>query len=350
MAINLAEKYSKVIDDRFTHESFIQGNVSTDYEWDGVRAINIYSPQTVSLNNYDRTASGNRYGTPTEIQDSVQRMELTQDKSFSAVVDAGNNSDQQHVKTGAKMMKMEIDEVVVPFCDEYALSKWVNEAGTRKSESSAPTSSTIVGMIFDGAKAMDNALVPQANRILYLPATYYNLVRLSTEFQGVDVLADRALTRGVVGMIADMKVVKVPDSYMDDAYFLATYKNAVLAPKKLQSSKIHIDPPGIGGTLLEGRYYFDAFVRASKAAGVYACVPSAKAVAAPVATISSHSATITAVTGITFYYTLDGTDPRYSKSAQVYSAAVTTTAGTAFKCAGKNAAGAWGPVTTEVDS
>ena len=31
MAINLAEKYSKVIDDRFTHESFIQGNVSNDY-------------------------------------------------------------------------------------------------------------------------------------------------------------------------------------------------------------------------------------------------------------------------------------------------------------------------------
>ena len=350
MAINLAEKYSKVIDARFTHESFIQGNVSNDYEWDGVRAINIYTPQSVALNDYNRAASGNRYGTPTEIQDSVQRMELTQDKSFSLTVDAGNNSDQEHVKTGAKMMKMEIAEQVVPYCDAYALGKWVNLAGTRKSEASAPTKSTIVEMIFDAATAMDNGLVPQDNRILYLPATYYNMVRLSSEFVGVDALGEKVLTKGVVGLIADMKCVKVPDKYMADAYFLATYKNAVLAPKKINDAKIHIDPPGINGTLLEGRYYFDAFVRAAKAMGVYACIPAAKAVAAPVVAIASHAATVTAVTGVTFYYTLDGTDPRYSKSAKVYSAAVTTVAGQTIKVAGQNAAGAWSPVTDKTDA
>ncbi|MFR5103276.1 MAG: FN3 associated domain-containing protein [Christensenellaceae bacterium] len=38
---------------------------------------------------------------------------------------------------------------------------------------------------------------------------------------------------------------------------------------------------------------------------------------------------------MTFYYTTDGTDPRYSKSAQVYSAEVTLAAGQTIKAYGK---------------
>ena len=333
--INLASKYSGKIAEKFTKNSFVAGNASTDYEFSGVKSITIYTPQTVGLNDYVRSGQ-NRYGTPVEMGDSIQELELSQDKGFSLTIDRGNNLDQMNTKGGAKMLKMQIKERVVPTMDKYALSKWSHLAGTIAPLSAAPTADTIVEKIFDGAKTLDNLLVPDDNRILYLPTTYYNLLRLSKQFLAVDNLAEKALSKGYVGMVADMKVIKIPDSYIpENAYFLITYKGSVLMPNKIKKAKLTSDPPGIDGDLLEGRNYYDAFVLSAKAGGVYLAADSAYVVASPAISIASHSATITAVSGVTFKYTVDGSDPRYSKTAQTYSGAVTTTAGTVFKAFGQ---------------
>ena len=46
-------------------------------------------------------------------------------------------------------------------------------------------------------------------------------------------------------------------------------KNAVTSPVKLSEYKIHDNPPGINGWLVEGRVYYDAFVLSNKEKGVY---------------------------------------------------------------------------------
>ena len=43
---------------------------------------------------------------------------------------------------------------------------------------------------------------------------------------------------------------------------------ASVSPVKLAEYKTHIDPPGINGTLVEGRIYYDAFVLTNKANGI----------------------------------------------------------------------------------
>ena len=345
MAINLAEKYSGQIADKFTHESFVQGNVYTGYEFAGAKTVNIYTPITVALNDSDRTASGNRFGIVQEMQDSVQALELTQDKSFSLAIDKGNKEDQMGVKAGARMLNMEIKEQAVPLMDMWALNKFNLTAGKRAAIE-APTKDTVTEMIFNGAAALDNALVPTDNRVCYITSSVYNMLRLSKEFVGVDRLGEAALAKGVVGMAADMKLVKVPDSYMD-AYFICTHKNSVIAPIKIKTARILTEAAGIDGVLLEGRYYFDAYTIGAKAGGVYAAVKSATVVADPVITTNGSAHSVTAVGGVTFYYTLDGSDPRYNKAAKVYSAAVTPKAGEIFKVAGQNAAGAWSGVSTK---
>lgn len=345
MAVNLAEKYSKQIADKFTHSSFVQGNVYTGYEFAGAKTVNIYTPITVDLVNYNRNASANRFGTPTEMQDSVQALELTQDKSFSLAVDKGNNQDQMGVKAGARMLNMQIKEKAVPLMDMWALSKFDALAGKRVAVASL-AKNTITEEIFKGAAALDNALVPSDNRICYVKSSVYNMLRLSPEFVGVDKLGEAALAQGVVGYAADMKIVKVPDSYMA-ANFICTHKNAVIAPVKIKTARILNDAPGIDGVLLEGRYYFDAYVIGAKAGGVYAAVDSNSIVAAPVISTSSNAHSVTSVSGVTFYYTLDGSDPRYNKAARVYSSAVTPATGEIFKVAGQNAAGVWSDVTTK---
>jgi hypothetical protein len=345
MAVNLAEKYSQQIADKFTHSSFVQGNVYTGYEFAGAKTVNIYTPITVDLSDYNRNASANRFGTPAEMQDSVQALELTQDKSFSLAVDKGNNQDQMGVKAGARMLNMQIKEKAVPLMDMWALGKFDAMAGTRAAVAGL-AKDTVTEELFKGAAALDNALVPSDNRVCYVKSSVYNMLRLSPEFVGVDKLGEAALAQGVVGYAADMKVVKVPDAYMA-AHFICTHKNAVIAPIKIKTARILNDAPGIDGVLLEGRYYFDAYVIGAKAGGVYAAVDGGTIVAAPAVAVSGTKRTVTAVGGVTFYYTTDGSDPRYNKAAKVYSADVTLNAGEIFKCAGQNAAGVWSEVTTK---
>ena len=98
MAINLASKYEDKILQEFTHASFMKNNVSNEYDLTGVRSLTIYTPVTVDLNDYDRTATANRFGTPTEMQDTVQELTMTQDKGFAITIDRGNNSDQMMIK------------------------------------------------------------------------------------------------------------------------------------------------------------------------------------------------------------------------------------------------------------
>ncbi|MBC8581378.1 hypothetical protein [Zhenhengia yiwuensis] len=40
---------------------------------------------------------------------------------------------------------------------------------------------------------------------------------------------------------------------------------------KLAEYKIHTDVPGISGSLVEGRVYYDAFILKNKAGSIYAC-------------------------------------------------------------------------------
>ncbi len=334
MAINLASKYSGKIAEKFTKESYVAGNASSEYDFAGVKSISIYTPQAVDLNDYKRTGD-DRFGERNEMQDSVQEMELSQDKGFTVTIDRGNNMDQMSTKGAAKMLNMQIKEKVVPFMDKYALKRWAELAGNVEGLNAAPTKTTIVEAIFNGAKALDNELVPDQDRILYIPTTYYNMLRLSQEFLAVDSLAEKALAKGYVGMIADMQVIKVPDVYMAEGlYFLITHKGSVLNPNKIKTMRILNEVVGIDGSVLEGRNYFDAFVLGAKSGGVYAAVDKTKKTADPSVSISGNAATITAAAGVTFKYTTDETDPRYSKSANTYSAAVSLEAGQTFRAYG----------------
>ena len=133
-----------------------------------------------------------------------------------------------------------------------------------------------------------------------------------------------------MGEIDNMVVKRVPSSYFPEGvYFMVKYKGSTVDPVKIQDVKIHQDPPGIGGNLLEGRIYHDAFVLSAKAAGLYVAAASANVTAAP--TIKDTSGTVTITKTGVCKYTTDGTDPRYSSTAQVYSTTFAAEAGTVVK-------------------
>ena len=51
--------------------------------------------------------------------------------------------------------------------------------------------------------------------------------------------------------------------------FMIAHPVATVAPVKLAEYKIHLDPPFLSGSLVEGRIYYDAFVLENKAKGIY---------------------------------------------------------------------------------
>lgn len=333
MSINLATKYSKQILQKFTKASFFDGSSNTDYDFTGVKSIKIWSHLPVDINDYQRSGK-DRFGALKDLQDTVQELQLSQDKGFTVVIDNGDNSDQHLTKEAGKVMDQQLKETMVPFRDKYCFKKIVNDAGIIKGLTTAPTKSNIVEQILTGMAAMDNALVPDEDRTIYLPVTYYNMARLSDQFVSIESLGKEAIEKGLVGYIGNAKVKKVPDAYMPTGvYFLITHKKSILTPEKIKMSRILKEVQGVDGAVLEHRNYFDAFVLGTKAEGVFAAVQSSLLLDAPSVSYSDGAFTATG-TG-TIYYTTDGSDPRYSTNAQPYSISVTAEEGMVFRAYSK---------------
>jgi hypothetical protein len=86
----------------------------------------------------------------------------------------------------------------------------------------------------------------------------------------------------------------------------------------------------------------DAFVIGTRADGVaVACLPG-KVTAVPEISVSGGKATISG--SGTVMYTIDGSDPRYSKEAKLYSAAVTVEAGAEVRAYAKEDGKFWSDV------
>ena len=270
MAINLAEKYAKAAQERFYKDSITQSSFSKDMDMEfiGVKTVKVYEINTAPLNNYTRSGS-NRYGTPAELEDTVSEYTMTQDKSFTYTIDKGNAKEQFNVKQAGTSLKRQIREVVTPAIDKYRFQQWAASAGTTETIAE-PTPDTIAGLVMDGTVALDEALVPADGRTLYITAADYKSLKLCKEYIPIERLGEKALAKGVVGEFDGMPVKKVPTSYFPaNVRFMIIYKGSAISPVKLQDYKIHSDPPGISGDLVEGRILYDAFVKESKADGIY---------------------------------------------------------------------------------
>ena len=320
MAINLAAKYSKEIANAFTLRSVVDGTTNKDYDFTGVKTLNVYTPVTQSLADYQRTGTS-RYGTPTELQDTMQELMLTRDRSFSITIDKGNNSEQMGAKEASRILSIEMNEQAIPEMDKYALGRFADYAGKIVALDAAPTSENIAQKLSDGMVAMSNKNVPADGRFIFIGWSCFGALRLSNQFIGVESLAKSALVKGAIGTFMGAQVVVVPDDYLKKGdktcYFIITHKNSVIQPKKVQDYFVKENPAGINGALLEGRFIYDAFVLGGRCDGVYAAVASGAQQAAPAFTYAASTKKETiASSGADFIlYTTDGTDPRYSSSA-----------------------------------
>lgn len=330
--------YTREIHSDCIKESLAAGRLSTDYDFTGAKTVKVVTPLTVLMNDYTKTGA-NRYGEPVEMKDIVQELTLTQDKSFALTIDKGNQVDKDGknlamMEFARKMLLLQMSERAVPEFDRYIFDVLSRKAGIIKGNTAALSKTNIVERITDGGVMLDNAEIPQSDRTLFITPEGYKLLKLSDEFIGSEKLAEKSLIKGIVGEFDNMAVIKVPKNrWPINVNFMIVYKKSATAPTKIHDAKLHQDPPGISGNLLEGRNYYDCFVIASKASGVYVDLDTAqgKAVICETPSIAASTGAITCATsGAIFKYTTDGSDPRYSANA-VVGQPTGVTAGTIIK-------------------
>lgn len=267
MAVNLAEKYSTKVDERFTLASLTQFAVNNDYEWTGVKGIKVYSIDTVELGDYSREGL-NRFGEANELGDTVKDYILSQDKAFTYTIDKGNDMEQMGVKNAGRALRRQIDEQVIPAIDIYRLSKMV--AGAGKTVTSAVTKDNAYESFLDANAHLTEKKVPMTGRVAFVTPSVYKFLKLDDSFIKASDIAQSMLITGQVGMVDGVAIVLVPASYLPaNVEFVITHKIATVAPRKLEEYRTHIDPPGISGILAEGRLIHDAFVLENKKDAIY---------------------------------------------------------------------------------
>lgn len=267
MAQNYADKYSSKVDERFKLASLTNAAVNNEYDFVGVNAVNIYSIPTVALGDYSMEGT-TRYGTPKELDDTKQTLTMAQDKAFTFTLDKRNQEDSAGAKDAGAALRREIDEVIIPTIDKYRLAAWANGAGN-KTTPAAITKDNAYEVFLDAQNLLMDDLVPMTGRLAFVSPTFYKAIKLDPSFIKASDVAQNMLVNGSVGMVDGVNIVPVPSSYMPSTVeLLIVHKSAMVSPIKLAEYKTHVDPPGINGTLVEGRLYYDAFVLDSKKNGI----------------------------------------------------------------------------------
>lgn len=330
--VNLGTIYSAALDKRFVEKSFTNPWCGHDYNWDGANTIKIWTIGQATINDYNASATANRFGTPTELSDEANAYSLRMERSFTHTIDKTNNDDQNHVKKANSILKQIWDEQMVPEIDKYRLKTWANGAGLGKINATALTKSTIIEAMLEAHAAMNNKLVPREGRVIFVTETMAVKCKLATELQYNENITEKTIVNGQIARLNNSPVVSIPDAWMPAGVeFMIKYRKASADPTKMKMLRAHTSPQGYAGVLLEGLTRYDSFVLAQKANGIYVYAKDG-VVAAPAASLSANAVTLSCgTTGAVIKYTTDGTNPKVSENAMTYSGPVSISGDTLFR-------------------
>ena len=273
MAINLVTTFKPLVDEKFTTASKKSLLTNTDFDWTGAHTVKVYKISTSAMNDYGRTgpAQGNwsRYGAVASLDAVTEEFTLKKDRSFTFAIDKLDTDETAQQLQAATALERQLREVVIPEVDAYTYGVMCANAGTAPA-AKALTATNIYAEILAGSETLDNAEVPETGRVLVVtPATYALMKKSKDIIMETDIGSDLRL-KGVIGMLDGMSVQKIPANRLPAGFgFMIAHPCATVAPVKLEDYTIHENPPGISGSLVEGRICYDAFTLDNKVKAVY---------------------------------------------------------------------------------
>lgn len=276
--IELTKKYLDKTDEVFKQESKKTLLTNTDFDWTGAHSVLIWKVSTAQMNDYVRSANQDnqesetvqisRFGSIQDLSAQTEELMLKKDRSFIYNIDKLDEDETAQQVTAAETLSRQLREVVIPEVDTYTYGIMVNGAGTKETGVDL-SEKNIYSEILKGSEALDDAEVPDTERVLAVTPAVYTMLKKATEFDNTDVGAElRQL--GVVGILDGMQVIKIPASRLPEGFgFMIAHPSATVAPTKLEDYHIHQDTPLASGSIVTGRICYDAFVLDNKKKGIY---------------------------------------------------------------------------------
>ncbi len=273
MAINLATKFLPYVDEKFSTESKKSLLTNQDFDWTGAHTVKVYKVSTSQMNDYKRNTpegmAGSRYGVIKDLDTTTEEFTLKNDRSFTFVIDKLDMDETVRNVQAASALERQTREVVIPEVDAYTYGVMCADAG-HKPAAKTLTKTNIYTEILAGNNALDNAEVPETGRIIVVTPDVYVLMKQCTDITMETDIGNDLRLKGVISNLDGAAVIKVPANRLPkDFGFLIAHPCATVAPTKLEDYKIHEDPPGISGSLVEGRIAYDAFVLENKVNAIY---------------------------------------------------------------------------------
>ncbi len=273
MAINLATKFLPYVDEKFSTESKKSLLTNQDFNWTGAHTVKVYKVSTSQMNDYERNTpdgmSGSRYGAVKDLDATTEEFTLKKDRSFTFVIDKLDTDETVRNVQAASALERQVREVVIPEVDSYTYGVMCRDAG-QKPAAKALSKSNIYTEILAGNNALDNAEVPETGRIIVVTPDVYALMKQCKDIVMETDIGNDLRLKGVISNLDGAMVIKVPANRLPENFgFMIAHPCATVAPTKLEDYKTHDDPPGISGSLVEGRICYDAFVLDNKAKAIY---------------------------------------------------------------------------------
>lgn len=269
MAIDLVTQYLPYVDELFTTESKKSLLTNQDLSWTGAHTVKAYKITTAEMNDYARNGNASRYGEVKDLDATTEEFTLKKDRSFTFVIDKLDRDETGNTLQAASALARQVREVVIPEVDTHVYGVMAAGAGY-KPAAVALTVDNIYTEIIKGNTALDNAEVPETDRVLVVTPDVYLLMKQCKDITMETNIGNDMRIKGVIANLDGLTVVKVPAKRLPEGFgFMIAHPCATVSPTKLEDYKTHQDPPGYSGELVEGRICYDAFVLENKAKAIY---------------------------------------------------------------------------------
>ena len=273
MAINLTTVFKPYTDELFSTESKKALLTNNDFDWTGAHTVKVYKIGTSAMNDYSRNPvegfTGSRYGTIKDLDATTEEFTLKKDRSFTFAIDKLDTDETAQQLEAASALARQQREVVIPEVDSYVYNVMATGAGTKPAAVTL-TETNIYSEILKATEALDDAEAPESGRVLVVSPSVYLLMKRSQDITMETEIGNDMRLKGVISNVDGAAVVRIPSARLpEDFGFMLCHPCACVAPTKLEDYKIHVDPPGISGSLVEGRVVYDAFILDNKKKAIY---------------------------------------------------------------------------------
>ena len=227
---------------------------------------------SVDPTNYNRSATGDRYGGNNELQDTIATYTLTKDKAFKLAIDRGNYEQQMRAKKAGEVMRIEMNEKIIPMID---MDRLATAAAGATAVSQAITAGTDAYQdLLHAQEFLDEAKAPLEGRVIFITPAEYTAVKTAITTTAISSgYNDQLVRKGFVGELDGVPVVKVPTSYFPAGVkAIVLHRDALLGVRQVTETRIITDSELVSGSVLVGRFIFGSFILNAKKNGVASIV------------------------------------------------------------------------------